>query len=288
MRTQPPIHDFSRDDEESIPLRVFPLERKSHYDSSVPHRHNYYEVFLFIEGSGSHFIDFENFPIHNNSIHFVSPGQVHMVKRGIGSYGFAILFSRDFYYTNARQDTLFTLPFLNNNSRKPVIDLNEEQFEPLLQLVKEMENEFNGADPHRQELIYSLLNILLIRAKRYFSDSRDSATESGPGRIFRQFRVLLENSFTTLHSPSAYAEKLAVSEKYLNQVVKNISGRTVSEHIAARISLEARRLLLHSDLSFKEIAAFLHFEDASYFSRFFRKQSGKTPSQFRQESRKEI
>jgi len=75
-----PIHNFQEDDESSIPFQILELTKEGSYDPSMPHRHNYYEVFVFNRGGGSHTIDFSSFPILNNSIHFVSPGQVHKIK----------------------------------------------------------------------------------------------------------------------------------------------------------------------------------------------------------------
>lgn len=289
MKHQLPIHNFSTDDEESksIPFKLIPLERKSNYDTSVPHRHNYYEVFFFLEGSGTHFIDFENYNISTHSIHFVSPGQVHMVQRGLGSYGYVILFSRDFYYMNLKNnDILFELPFLNNNTARPILDLSETDFSGFLQLVKEMEKEFMNGGKLNEEIIRSYLNIFLVQSKRYFERYEDGyfAKDSSASSLFQRFRILLENNFSNLHKPCDYAEKLSITEKYLNEVTKNLVGKTVSEIIQERLILESKRLLLHSDLSFKEIGYFLNFEDPSYFTRFFKKNTGQTLSQFREEN----
>lgn len=291
MKQQLPIHNFAADDEESksMPFKIIPLERKSKYDTSVPHRHNYYEVFFFLEGSGTHFIDFENHTISTHSIHFVSPGQVHMVQRGLGSYGYVILFSREFYYMNLKNnDVLFDLPFLNNNTPRPILDLTKEEFETFRHLLEEIEKEYKTGGSLKEEIIRSYLNIILVQSKRYFekSEEKNKLKDSASSNLFQRFRILLENNFTTLHKPSDYAEKLSITEKYLNEVTKNLVGKTVSEIIQERLVLEIKRLLLHSDLSFKEIGYFLSFDDPSYFTRFFKKHTGQTLSQFRDENRK--
>ena len=95
--TDIPIHNFARDDETSVPFKICPLEKRNHYDALEPHRHNYYEIFLFIKGGGKHLIDFTEHPITDQSIHFVSPGQIHLVKRELSSHGILISFSREFY-----------------------------------------------------------------------------------------------------------------------------------------------------------------------------------------------
>src|ERR1043165_2430378 len=93
-----PIHDFSRDSDDSVAFRFISLGASSHYDFSQPHRHNYYEIFFFEEGGGTHFIDFTEYPITDHAIHFVSPGQVHKLMRSGNAHGSIVLFSRDFFH----------------------------------------------------------------------------------------------------------------------------------------------------------------------------------------------
>ena len=119
-----PLHNFSRDDETSIPFEIIPLKQLSGYDTGVPHRHNYYEIFFFEEGGGEHIIDFTTIPVKSHSIHFVSPGQVHHLMRSPDSHGAIILFSRDFYYLGLQEkNLLFEMPFLNNAMEHPVLNL---------------------------------------------------------------------------------------------------------------------------------------------------------------------
>ena len=112
-----PIHDFSSDDATSVNFKYISLDARSGYDTTMPHRHNYYEILFFAIGGGQHVIDFKEFPIEDNSIHFISPGQVHQLKRAQSSQGTILIFSRDEYYINApAADSLFNFPFMNNNT----------------------------------------------------------------------------------------------------------------------------------------------------------------------------
>ena len=88
-----PIHDFSKDDERSIPFSFKSLKGPTGYDVSVPHRHNFYEILIFIKGSGSHEIDFYAIPIEPYSIHFISPGQVYNLKQSGDTEGYLLIFS---------------------------------------------------------------------------------------------------------------------------------------------------------------------------------------------------
>jgi AraC family transcriptional activator of pobA len=280
-----PLHDFTRDDHRSIPFRVMPLEYREEYDTSVPHRHNYYEIFLFEEGGGYHDIDFHGFEIAGRSVHFVSPGQVHLVRRELNTRGAVIFFSRDFYYLNLQnKNILFELPFLNNNSARPILNLESSDFQPLLDLSHKMADEFASKHDFREELIRSYLNIFLIESRRLFSESRPHM-EGSHAAVFRQFRILLEENFARLHQVQDYARLIPITEKQLNEVCKRSTGKTASELIHERIILEAKRLLTHSALNNKEVAHFLNFDDPSHFSKFFKRKTGETPSGFRKSIR---
>lgn len=279
-----PIHNFARDDRTSIPFNFIPMEKKTDYDASVAHRHNYYEIFFFEEGGGTHQIDFQDIEIESNSIHFVSPGQVHHVKRAIGSSGYVMLFSREFYYLNLQNKKfLFELPFLNNNAANPILNLTVEEFSQVRTLVKALEAEFLSDNALKEEMVRSYLNLTLLNSKRLFFQYYPAESEISGSGLYQEFRIALENNFAEMHRVSEYASELSVTEKHLNETTKKAVGRTTSEVIYDRIILEAKRLIRHSDRSNKEIAYFLHFDDPSHFSKFFKKRVGCSPIEFKKE-----
>lgn len=276
-----PIHDFSRDDNTSTPFKLIPLHVKTGYDSSVPHRHNYYEIFIFNEAGGKHDIDFENHPILKNGVHFVSPGQVHHVERGLGTYGYVILFSRDFIGLRSNDsDKLFEMPFLNN-SPNPVLNLTAEELSGLMHLVETMKVESANENQHAEDIIRSTLMVFLMKCHRYYCDRHPEDETRYKSDLFMQFRKVMEKHFATCHKVKDYAELLNTTEKTLNDSIKKVTGKTVSELIYARITLEAKRLLLHSEMSAKEIAYALNFSDPAHFSKFFKKQTGTSPSEYK-------
>jgi AraC family transcriptional regulator, transcriptional activator of pobA len=91
----------------------------------------------------------------------------------------------------------------------------------------------------------------------------------------------VEQNFRAVTSISGYAQLLRVNPAALSGAVKEQTGRTAGTFIRQRILLEAQRLLLHTSLTVSEIAYGIGFEYPSYFIRFFRHLTGKTPSAFR-------
>jgi len=83
------------------------------------------------------------------------------------------------------------------------------------------------------------------------------------------------------HMVSDYADEMAVTSDYLNKTVKNLTGKTAKDHIQSKLITEAKRSLLFSNISNKELAYELGFEESAHFNNFFKKITGQTPSEFR-------
>jgi len=96
------------------------------------------------------------------------------------------------------------------------------------------------------------------------------------------FRDFLESNYTQLKSVSDYAQIICISEKRLGQATSKVLGKSPKEIINDRILLEAKRLLVHTNLSVKEIGQELGFEDPAYFVRYFKKNTETTPVEFRE------
>ncbi|MFZ5553041.1 MAG: AraC family transcriptional regulator [Bacteroidota bacterium] len=282
-----PIHNFSQDDATSLAFQVIPLDKKKDYDTSVPHRHNYYEIFFFEKGAGKHLIDFTNYDIKNNSLHFVSPGQVHCVRREPDTFGFVIFFSRTFYHLDLHdKDVLFDLPFLNNNTENVAFNLDTTQATTIKLLYDQLRTEYESGNEFKEQMIRSILNVFLIQCNRLYKELyKEASQQNQRDDVYQKFRVLLEKNFTELHKPSDYAEKLGVTEKTLFDHIKKVTGLPPGEIVHERIILEAKRLLFHSEQSAKEIAFFLGFDDPSYFNKFFKGRTGHTAVEFREKVR---
>ena len=280
-----PLHSLQEGDHLANPFRLVEMTefKEGSYDYSRPHRHNYYEVFYFERGGGTHDIDFTTFHIDSPCLHFVSPGQIHQVRRDGDSHGWVILFTDDFYYLNlANRNILHETPFLNRNHPRPILDLNDQTDREILGIIEGLQRELAQDHAYRDDALRALLNLLLITSRRLFESSEEVLPEeSNDSRLLREFKRMVEDKFHSMHSVSAYANNLHVTPGHLNDVVKKSTGKTVSTVIQERVLLEAKRLLAHSDYSIKEIAHALGFDDPSYFTRFFRERVGDAPGVFR-------
>ncbi len=273
--------------QELSPLH-FKIERVNHVNHYNPlrvHRHDYFEIFVFEQGGGYHLVDFEQVPIYSRQIHFVTPGQVHQMHRAPDSQGFVMLFSEEFYHFNReRSDFLFLLPFFYDKTGAPSIVLSADEFKECLHVVEQMMAVFNSKSSQKKSVLQSYLNIFLCNCLDSYERQRPISTQKTPGlTLFQQFKIAVEKNFRSIHEVAAYGDLLLTNPRQLNASCKKYSGNSAVEFIHHRLALEAKRLLFYAESNISEIGFELGFEDPTHFSRFVRKSTGRTPSEWRKQ-----
>lgn len=257
-------------------------------DREEPHRHNYYELLFFSRGQGSHMIDFETHALNTTTLHFISPGQVHALNRYRGVEGYVVNFTRDFFVLNGGDPTLLNDFPAFNKTAFPVLGVSVPVFSGFCTLIDLMHTESKGDSPLKDQVMVSFIGLLLVKCKALLIDTPHyQRNSSAPGQLLQRFNTLLEDNYLHLRKVGDYAERLHLSPNHLSVVIKKLTGKTVADLIHERLLLEAKRLLLHSDLSAKEIAWELNFSDPPYFTRFFKSNTGFSPENFRKEVRKQ-
>lgn len=259
------------------------------HKTEFPHRHNYYEICIFKNGAGKHEIDFQTYPITSNSVHFLTPGQVHLISREENYHGYLMVFRREFLSPSFHsKDLLFDLPFFNNPGIKPVLELNENDFVEVLQIIDQIKLEIARKDAISHDILKSYIQIFLLKCKYYFIHHYPEHSEKENPSYFltSKFKNLVEQNFQSLHFVKQYAELLAITSTNLNKTVKKFTGENASDIIIDRIVLESKRLLIYTELTNKEIAYRLNYVDPSYFSRIFKSRTGDSPSGFRSKMKK--
>jgi len=145
------------------------------------------------------------------------------------------------------------------------------------------QDEWNRDDPDRTFALETLVRLLLVQMLRLTPESSTpQPVASEELRQFRRFTDLLESEFRNRWPLSRYCDTIGVCESRLNQICHHVANCPPKRLIHERLLQESKRLLLHSPLTINEIGFELGFTDPSYFSRFFRKQTGQTPRDFRQ------
>lgn len=282
-----PVHDLTVAQARSFTARRF-TSFNGDEDNEQAHRHNYYEVLFFVKGKGSHMIDFETHALHSTTLHFISPGQVHALNRKQGVEGYVVNFTKEFFVVNGGNVSVLNEFPAFNKIVFPILTTQAGDFDELLCLVQQMSAEILKNSPLKETVLVAYLNLLLTKCKALLIETTDYKKNNEPTQLLVQrFNTLLEENFIELRKINDYAERLSLSPNHLSTAIKKITGKTAGDLIHQRLVLEAKRLLLHSDNTAKEIAYLLNFNDPPYFTRFFKSNTGFSPENFRKEIRKQ-
>lgn len=276
--------DFSQDYNGFALKRMEDIYRLSDGAPDSPHRHDYYTIILIEKGEGTHYIDFTQYKIENSSVYFIYPGQMHQVIFTSEPSGWVITFTEEFLVANSIPDKLINDIYLFNDfGQSPPLPISEADMPVYLRLVEQMAYFARSLETYTSEAVGSLVKVFLIKSNNHCSlqkSNNPQLIETG-NHILRQFKQLLNKKYATAHMVSDYAAELAVTSDYLNKTVKNLTGKTAKEHIQGKLITEAKRSLLFSNISNKELAYELGFDESAHFNNFFKKITGQTPSEFR-------
>ncbi len=283
------LDNFSSPERKSQQFQVEVFDANRHFSVKYPHRHDFFEVLYLLKGSGYHVIDGNKYEIKPPCIFFMSPGQAHKLELSNDIEGYIFIFASDFYLLNrSNQNSLIEFPFFYtlHQDNPPLLLENENDIRFLETLFRQSISETKQSGDFTIELVRSILDLILTTcASRY--EVNESMLNKGKGQILvkRFFHLIEENNQKNL-SLSDYARMIGITPNHLTQTVKQLTGKTSSQIIKSKQLLEIKRLLVHTNMNASEIAYQLNFEDQSYFTKFFRRETGITPLQYRTEALK--
>ncbi len=266
-------------------IRPFLIETDPQETHEEPHRHNFQEILWVRSGRGQHAIDGRSLTIQPNTFYLIAKGQVHQLITGIDLDGLVIRFSDAFLPNFLSQEMgHYQTVLFNNvtiNHTLPVPPDALPNFEALLDLLLAEFNSVNGRA--NQEILRHLLTVLLIKLGKVQKELvRGGETAVSPeAQLFHQFTLLLEAQYSQTHAVADYAQMLNITPRQLSDITRQFVGRTAKHLIEDRLMLEARRLLTFTNLSVKEIAHRLGYQDPSHFSKIFKKKTQTTPQDYK-------
>ncbi len=271
-------------------LKIGDFDEKEIEHNDMPHLHDFYTIFWVESGEAIHATDFVEYSLFADTILFVPPGLKHRMHIDQSVTGTYILFNEDFIQFNQKNYVpLNEYRLFNNPEFKSLIKLdqgNQAKFKTIIGLIYA---EAYQNDHYSQDIILNLLHLFLLESRRIFDQQNQvpkQDQEATPDTTIIRFKQLIEDNFVSEKNVSAYAELLDINPSCLNELTKRITGITAGELIRNRVIDETKKLLYSSNLSGKEIAYDLGFDDPAYFSRFFKKYTSLTLKEFRDNSRK--
>ncbi|WP_256006852.1 helix-turn-helix domain-containing protein [Pedobacter deserti] len=263
MQESIPVHQLTKSS-----FLIFSIDGTSDETFDGLHRHDFFEVIWFTDVEQDQLveIDFTPFPVYDNSVCILTPGQVFRMSLTTQK-GYVMAFSKE----------LFNAILEDKPSYFPGIapvKISLENEKPLKMLIQLIIEEYHSKK--RVSLLKAYLSAFLFLLL-------ESSIEFQTGSNTRVAALLryVDQYYLEQREPTFYANLLNISIKHLNAITKKERGLTVKELIIERLLLEAKREIRFGKLSFKQITFKLMFTDPAYFSRFFKKQTGLSPEQFR-------
>lgn len=230
-------------------------------------------------------VDFACYETQQPTLFFISPNQYLELEAAGPESGYFIFYNRDFYCIQIHDQEVACDGLLFNNIRNmPKVELLEGEIAFLGSLFKEMILEFKLNDSSLEEMMRTYLKQLLIRATRSWKRQHlDNAVtdQQSDLEFFRKFTRLVDEHYKSKHTVADYADFLCMAPKTITHKFNRLRLPQPNEVIKNRIILEAKRLLVHTSLTAKEIAYDLGYHDPAYFSRLFMTKTGESPSGFR-------
>ncbi len=250
-------------------------------------RLNYYSLIWVRQGSGILKADFCEYKFAADTLLAFSPYQPFMLNLEAQTEGIALHFHPDFFCIHKHHQAVSCNGVLFNNIYNPPFVLVDSAAEQVFELVlTQMTQEMTNLELAQYELLVAYLKVILITASRLKIAQNDQATTDFADKkeplILQNLKDNIEEHFKSKHSASDYADLLNISPKSLAKITKTHFNKTLTDLIAERIIIEAKRELYLTNKTVKEIAYSLGYDDEFYFSRFFKKNADVSPQLYRE------
>ncbi|OKH90197.1 helix-turn-helix domain-containing protein [Thalassospira sp. TSL5-1] len=281
-------------------LESIPSRSRLHDMYIQPHRHaNLFQLLFTTNGEARIEFDDRQFSVGPQSLLTIPPGTVHGFRFSQDIDGWVISLTDDHL-----REILALVPRLNSCLDKPLyvppVQLALYQTDqpsghslplPAHQaahtktdfLIRQLVQEYYGHAIGRLFALRNIIGLLLLEAGRHGELHRDGrlSRQEQKNAKFRKFQTLIETDYRQ-HLPLArYAREIGVTTTQLNRICKDIVEQTAIEVLHNRLVLEAKRILIYTDINIQQIADELGYQDAGYFSRFFTKKAGMSPARYR-------
>lgn len=241
---------------------------------------------IYLKKNAKVIVDFAEIECKSNTLFFINGNRFFKIINGNSFVeGLMLHYDADFYCVKIHDKEVSCDGILFNNVFEiPYIPLSEADSIVIENIFSEVKAEIQNGGLASEEMHRILLVNLIIKSTRIFTKENTGKWEEkykDNVNFLRNFSQLVEQHFYSKKSVSDYAELLNISPKNLNKKIVALSNKPPNQIIKDRIVLEAKRLLAHTDLTSKEIAYKLGYEDDAYFTRFFSNQVALSPIQFR-------
>ena len=247
------------------------------------HKVDFYVIIIIEKGRGNHTIDFMDYQCSEGTILTIRKDQIHKFFRNDSIKGSVILFTDEFLVSYIEElENLRVIQLFNDLLSSPKLQLKPNDLSEVKQIKQRIEREyFEKNDSYSMNIIRSELHILITKLIRVKSKRENSDFERRYLKEFIEFQYLVENNVNTTTKVKDYANKIGISTRTLNTIIREIINKSAKEFIDDIRIKKIKRLLINTDLSIKEVAYNTGFEETSNFYKYFKRLTQVTPEQFR-------
>ena len=239
-------------------------------------------IAIFITGgSGSLFFGPEKTAITDNHLLVVKPGDFHKLGLSNGVTGYIITFMPSFFDVSDHGAKALYDGVYQMFAETRLVSIGGEALTDMQEIMEIMLKEFTRHNLYRSQILKRYFKIFLVHLSEQFKTLAEATRQPRNNEILYNFMSLLEKYFRTKKMVADYADMLAVTPNYLNEVIKKLTGISAGCHIRKRVALEAKRQAIYSNTCMKSIAYDLGFLDLAHFSKFFKNTTGINFSDFK-------
>ncbi len=266
---------------EIVPIERISLKRNNTlHNSEQPNQLKFFNLIYFTEGTGRHFIDFNWYPIQQNTLVYLAKEQINAFDFSTDLKGYCLVFTEEFLvecFSNLSKDFVFRL--FNPQLFSPILLIpNDSDFKTYFELLKKEYSESTLLT--QKTIVESLFIILVSTAENLKQNQTLYIKDSSRIKIFQKFSSLIEKQLIQSRSAVFYAKELAITYKHLNSICKELVNKTAKNVIDDFVILQAKRNLINSNMKSNELAYKLGFEDPTNFTKYFKKHTGLTPNAY--------
>ena len=255
------------------------------------HRYNFYSVVLITDGQEEIALNDNSVMAKRGTLITSTPGDVWHWNPDTQLQGYALDFEEEFLLSFFK-DRLFLqkFPYLQHNRRSPFYLLDDNLFERICPVMTQMQMEIHGDEANLRKTSLPEIDQHVLRAMLYETlvllrradDMAVTENDVSLNRYVEPFMQLADKHFAEQRNIQFYADRLCITPNYLNKIAKQFLGTNVKSYINDKTLQEIKNLLEYTSLSVAEIAERMHFQSSSYLVRYFKKQVGITPLQYRE------
>lgn len=259
---------------------------KKYLTQNPVHTLTYYDITFITEGEGDFVIDNQSYEASPCDVFFSQPGDVRSWDVNNITNGYALIFEDEFL-ASLFKDPLFVqhLSFFHLGKTSAKLHLPDDLYRRIMFLLRDIKEEIDSYKHNGDHVLRALLyEILMLLNRTYLKSMVKKEIDKERSNLYLgRYIKLVDQYMKEQHAVQFYADKLCITPNYLNEIITSALHVSAKQYIQKKLMDEAKRLLIYTDLSVSEIAFGLGYSTVSYFIRYFRQFTKKTPLSYREE-----